>query len=265
MSGAEHDVLTLDKPAPDVRLLTLNLPDLRNAMTEDLTKAWAGAMEELREDSEVRALVVTGAGSSFCSGADLSWLDQGASQDITPVKLREKMLPFYETWLSARDLPFPVIAAVNGPAVGAGLCVALACDLRYASRSARFSAPFIFLGTHGGMAVTSMLPEAIGAPRAREMLYTGREVGAEEALIWGLVSAVADDVVEHALEVARVIASAAPIATSLTKVGLRQAEFGYTASLQWEGLAQPITLATADLHEGIQAKRQHRPPRFTGA
>jgi enoyl-CoA hydratase/carnithine racemase len=264
MTAAQSDVLTLGRPTPEVRLLTLNLPELRNAMTEDLTKAWSEAMDTLRGDPEVRALVVTGAGSSFSSGADLSWLDQGASQDITPVKLRDKMLPFYDAWLSARDLPFPVIAAVNGPAVGAGLCVALTCDLRYASPAARFSAPFVFLGTHGGMAVTSMLPEAIGVTRAREMLYTGREVGAEEALAWGLVSGVADDVVEHALEVAQLIASAAPIATSLTKVGLRQAEYGYQASLQWEGLAQPITLATADLHEGIQAKRQHRPPTFTG-
>jgi enoyl-CoA hydratase len=222
-------------------------------------------MSRLRSQAETRVLVVTGAGSSFCSGADLSWLDQGPSGDITPTKLRDKMLPFYDTWLGARDLPFPTVAAINGPTVGAGLCVALTCDLRYASPDARFSAPFIHLGTHGGMAVTSLLPEAIGIPRAREMLYTGREVSADEALAWGLVSEVREDVVGHAVEVAIGIAAAAPIATRLTKAGLRQAALGFEASLQWEGLAQPLTLATADLHEGIQAKRQRRDPRFTGS
>jgi enoyl-CoA hydratase len=259
------EVIVLTSPAPGVELLTLNLPKLRNAMTQELTDAWSTTMLRLRHDAAIRALVVTGAGSAFCSGADLSWLDQGQSDDITPTKLRDKMLPFYDTWLSTRDLPFPTIAAVNGPAVGAGLCVALTCDLRYASPDARFSAPFIRLGTHGGMAVTSMLPEAIGVPRAREMLYTGREVSADEALAWGLVSGISDDVVGHAVAVASEIASAAPIATRLTKVGLQQASFGFEASLQWEGLAQPLTLATADLHEGIQAKRQRRDPRFTGS
>lgn len=264
MDEAESSVLTLTSPAPGVRLLTLSLPELRNAMTEELTSAWSDAMLELRHNEDVRALVVTGEGSSFCSGADLSWLDTSATHEITPNKLRDRMVLFYETWLAPRELPFPVISAINGPAIGAGLCLALACDLRYASPTARFSAPFIFLGTHGGMASTSMLPEAVGIPRAREMLYTGREVGADEALAWGLVAGVADDVVAHSLDVAKQIASAAPIATRLTKVGLRQAHLGYQASLHWESLAQPLTMATADLHEGIQAKRQHRPPNFTG-
>lgn len=261
---SDEYLLQITTPVPSVRVLTLNLPHLRNAMTEELTTAWSSEVARLRQDSDVRAMVVTGAGSAFCSGADLSWLDQGSQSDITPTRLRDKMLPFYQAWLSVRDLPFPTIAAVNGPTVGAGLCLALACDLRYAAPQALFSAPFIYLGTHGGMAVTHMLPEAIGVARAREMLYTGREVSAEEALSWGLVAGVADEVLDHAIAVASRIASAAPIATKLTKVGLRQATFGFEASLQWEGLAQPQTLATSDLHEGILAKREHRGPRFTG-
>jgi enoyl-CoA hydratase/carnithine racemase len=216
-------------------------------------------------DPDIRALVVTGEGESFCSGADLSWLDQGASQDVTPYKLRERMLPFYKAWLMPRDLPFPVIGAINGPAIGAGMCITLACDLRYASHTASFSAPFIYLGTHGGMAVTSLLPEAIGVSRAREMLYTGRTVGAQEALQWGLVSDVVDDVLAHSVYIGIKIASAAPIPTRLTKAGLERSSDGVTASLQWEALAQPLTLATADLHEGIQARREHREPNFHGA
>ncbi|MCC5575216.1 enoyl-CoA hydratase/isomerase family protein [Microtetraspora sp. AC03309] len=264
MSSSSDDAVLLDKPAPGVRLITLNRPQVRNAMTTEVTAAWAAAMTELAGDPDVRVLVVTGAGSSFCSGADLSWLDQGSSQDNTPDKMRDRMLPFYRTWLSPRELPFPVIAAVNGPAIGAGLCAALACDLRYAAATARFSAPFIYLGTHGGMAATWLLPEAIGVPRARDLLYTGRELSAEEALEWGLVSAVVDDVLDHSIKMAQHIATAAPIATRLTKAGLEQSANGLAASLQWEALAQPVTLATSDVHEGIQAKRERRPPTFTG-
>jgi enoyl-CoA hydratase/carnithine racemase len=175
------------------------------------------------------------------------------------------MLPFYRAWLAPQQIPVPVVAAVNGPAVGAGLCLALACDLRYASPAATFSAPFAQLGTHGGMAVSWLLPEAVGMPRARDMLYTGRVVAAEEALAWGLVSGVADDVVGQALEVAEGVARAAPIATRLTKAGLTQhSQGGFEAALQWEALAQPVTLATNDIHKGVQARREHRNPIFEG-
>jgi enoyl-CoA hydratase/carnithine racemase len=191
--------------------------------------------------------------------------DQGSSDENTPDRLREKMLPFYRAWLAPRYLPIPVIAAVNGPAVGAGLCLALACDLRYAATGATFSAPFLQLGTHGGMAASWLLPEAISLSRARELLYTGRVVQADEALRWGLVSGVAEDVVAMSVEVAAGIAGAAPIATRLTKAGLAQAAGGgFEAALQWEALAQPVTMSTTDIHEGIQARREHRAPNFEG-
>ncbi len=260
---SSDDAVLLEEPLPGVRLITLNRPRVRNAMTEELTAGWTDAIAKVAADREVRVLVVTGAGSSFCSGADLSWL-QGGAHDITPDRMRSSMLPFYRAWLSPRDLPFPVIAAINGPAIGAGLCAALACDLRYAATTARFSAPFIYLGTHGGMAATWLLQESIGVPRAREMLYTGRELQPDEAVTWGLITGVADDVLDHSLKIAELIATAAPIATRLTKAGLEQSAHGLAASLQWEALAQPVTLDTADVHEGIQARRERRPPRFTG-
>jgi enoyl-CoA hydratase len=260
---SSDDAVLLDEPLPGVRLITLNRPRVRNAMTEELTAAWTDAIAEVAAADDVRVLVVTGAGSSFCSGADLSWL-QGGARDITPDRMRGRMLPFYRAWLAPRDLPFPVIAAINGPAIGAGLCAALACDLRYATTTARFSAPFIYLGTHGGMAATWLLQESIGVPRAREMLYTGRELLPDEAVTWGLITGVADDVLDHALKVAELIATAAPIAARLTKAGLEQSAHGLAASVQWGALAQPVTLDTADVHEGIQARRERRPPRFTG-
>jgi enoyl-CoA hydratase/carnithine racemase len=265
MTDMREGLVDLQVTSPGVALVTLNLPELRNAMTAELTSAWTAVMEKLAGDRSLRALVVTGAGSAFCSGADLSWLDQGSLSDNTPDRLRDKMLPFYRAWLAPQQIPVPVVAAVNGPTVGAGLCLALACDLRYASPAATFSAPFTQLGTHGGMAVSWLLPEAVGMPRARDMLYTGRVVAAEEALAWGLVSGVADDVVGQALEVAEGVARAAPIATRLTKAGLAQnSRGGFEAALQWEALAQPVTLATNDIHKGVQARREHRSPTFEG-
>ncbi len=249
-----------------VALVTLNLPQVRNAMTTELTSAWVTVMDKIADDRSIRAVVVTGEGSAFCSGADLSWLDQGNLSDNTPDRLRDKILPFYRAWLAPQNIPVPVVAAVNGPAAGAGLCLALACDLRYANPSATFSAPFTHLGTHGGMAVSWLLPEAVGMPRAREMLYTGRVVSAEEALAWGLVSEISDDVVSRALEVAAGVARAAPIATRLTKAGLAQgSRSGFELALQWEALAQPVTMATADIRKGIEAWREHVTPTFEGS
>lgn len=264
MAATSTDAVVLSEPGPGVRLVTLNRPGVRNAMTEEMTRAWDRAIDAVAADREARVLVLTGAGSSFCSGADLSWLDQGSAEDVTIDRLRERMLPFYRSWLRPRSLSVPVIAAVNGPAVGAGVCLSLACDLRFASRAARFSTPFIYRGTHGGMASTWLLPEAIGVTRARDMLYTGREVGPDQALDWGLVTGVADDVLEHSLEVAARVAEAAPIALRLTKQGLEQSAAGLEASLQWEALAQPVTMTTSDLHEGIAAFRESRAPRFQG-
>jgi enoyl-CoA hydratase len=262
-SGA---LVNLSFPSPGVAVVTLNLPEVRNAMTTALTEAWVAAMDKVEADRALRAIVVTGNGPAFCAGADLSWLDQGSIEENTPDRLREKMLPFYRAWLAPRYLSVPVIAAVNGPAVGAGLCLALACDLRYASPGATLSAPFIELGTHGGMAASWLLPEAIGLPRAREMLYTGRVVRDEEAVQWGLINGIADDVLDRAIEVAAGIAAAAPIAARLTKAGLAQAGAGgFEAALQWEALAQPVTMSTSDIHEGIRARRERRAPTFGGS
>jgi enoyl-CoA hydratase len=264
MATDSGDAVLLTRPSPGVRLLTLDRPGVRNAMTEEMTAAWNAAIDEVAADRDTRVLVVTGQGSSFCSGADLSWLDQAGTDDITIDRLRDRMLPFYRSWLRARSLPFPVVAAVNGPAVGAGVCLALACDLRFASPAARFSTPFIYLGTHGGMGATWLLPEAIGVSRAREMLFTGREVHPEQAVDWGLVTGVADDVLAHSLTVAARVAQAGPIALRLTKTGLEQSAAGLEASLQWEAMAQPVTMTTSDLHEGIAAFRQNRTPEFHG-
>jgi enoyl-CoA hydratase/carnithine racemase len=262
-SATSAGPLLVDRPSPGVVLLTLALPERRNAMTEELTDAWTSTIAELATDRSLRAVVVTGQGTAFCAGGDLSWIEAGGAA-VDP--LRTKMLGFYRAWLSIRDLEVPVLGAVNGPAIGAGLCLALACDVRYAAPTARFGAPFASLGMHPGMAASYLLPEAIGLPRAREMLYTGRIVGADEAAQIGLINGVvpAESLLEEVLATAEKVASMAPIAIRLTKSALRHGPRSYAEALEWEALAQPITMSTNDMREGLRAQGERRKPSFEG-
>jgi enoyl-CoA hydratase len=259
------DQLRVDRPSDGVVLLTLDNPAQRNAMSAPMTNAWSATIASLREDPDVRVVIVTGDGSAFCSGGDPRWI---AGEPDAPVHhLRGRMLGFYRAWLSIRDLEVPTIAAINGPAVGAGLCLALACDIRYASASARMSVPFVQLGMHAGMAATYTLPNVVGQARARELLLTGRMVGAEEALDIGLVSRVTPDesFLDTVLETAAGVAATAPIASRLTKVALRDGGHAdFDSAIAWEALAQPVTLATEDLQEGVRASRERRRPVFHG-
>ena len=257
--------LRVDRRDDGVAVLTLDNPDQRNAMSDAMTASWVAAVDALAGDRDLRAVVVTGAGSAFCSGGNTGWI--ASEPDATVDELRTRMVAFYRAWLSIRRLEVPTIAAVNGPAIGAGLCVALACDIRYAVRGARLGAPFVKLGMHAGMAATYLLPNVVGEAHARDLLLTGRLVDADEALRLGLVSRVleADGFLDEVLATAAGVAATAPVATRLTTVALRDGGHAdFETALQWEGLAQPVTLATADLQEGIAAAREKRAPRFTG-
>jgi enoyl-CoA hydratase len=257
--------LRFERPSEGVVLLTLDNPDQRNAMSDTMTTEWSAAVAAVAADPTVRAVVVTGAGAAFCSGGNTSWI--AGEPDATVDELRGRMLPFYRAWLALRSLEVPTIAAVNGPAIGAGLCLALACDIRYAAGSARLAAPFVRLGMHPGMAATWLLPEVVGPAAARDLLLTGRTVDADEALRLGLVSRVVPDaeLLDEVLATAAQIAGTAPIASRLTKLALADGgHASYESALQWEALAQPLTLATDDLQEGIRAARERRTPEFTG-
>ncbi len=257
--------LRLDRRDDGVAVLTLDNPDQRNAMSDEMTASWVAAVDELAADRELRAVVVTGAGSAFCSGGNTGWI--ASEPDAGVDHLRTRMIAFYRAWLSIRRLEVPTIAAVNGPAIGAGLCLALACDLRYAAPGARLGVPFVRLGMHAGMAATYLLPHVVGEAHARDLLLTGRTVDADEAFRLGLVSDVLPEetFLDGVLEVASGIAATAPIASRLTTLALRDGGHAdFEAAVQWEALAQPVTLATADLQEGIAAAREKRPPRFTG-
>jgi enoyl-CoA hydratase len=257
--------LRVERPSDGVALVTLDNPELRNAMSDEMTASWVAAMAELAADRSLRAVVVTGQGSAFCSGGNTSWI--ASEPDASVADLRARMLPFYRAWLSIRELEVPTIAAVNGAAIGAGLCLALACDLRYAAAGARLGVPFVKLGMHAGMAGTHLLPEVVGQAHARDLLLTGRVVDADEALRLGLVSRVLDPETfrDEVLEIAAGVAGTAPIASRLTKLALLDGGHAdLESALQWEALAQPITLATEDLQEGIRASKEKRAPQFRG-
>jgi len=257
-------VLLVERPVPGVVLLTLNLPDRRNAMTDELTGAWRDAVEGLRGDRSVRCVVVTGAGTAFCSGGDLGWLEAG---DASVAQLRDKMMPFYRSWLTLRALDVPTVAAVNGAAIGAGAALALSCDIRYAGTGAKLGLPFAHLGMHAGMATTHTLTEVVGVAAARELLLTGRVVAAAEMLRLGLCSAVFPDerLLEAVLERAVRVAAGAPVANRLHREALRDGGPGsIERALTWESLAQPVTMATQDLREGLRAQAERRPAQFTG-
>ena len=245
--------------------LTLNYAERRNTMSADMTAAWQQAIVDIAGDPTVRAVMVIGAGSAFCAGGDLSWI--GGDPHATVTQLRAKMLPFYRAWLSIRNLEVPTLAAINGPAVGAGAAIALACDVRVASPSARFSVPFVHLGLHPGMATTHLLREVAGVAVARDLLLTGRTVNAPEMLRMGIVTDVLDgaDFAAAAHERAARMAAGAPIAARLTKLALAREMSGSLAdAIAWEGMAQPITMATEDVHLGLAAARERRTPEFRG-
>ena len=248
-----------------IAVVTFDLPERRNSMSTAMTRSWVRLMGLLREDPELAAVVVTGEGSAFNAGGDLSWIV--SEPDAPVVDLRERMLAFYRSWLTVKQLEVPTIAALNGHAIGAGFALALAMDIRYAAADARLGVPFTSLGLHPGMATTWSLPDVAGHAVARDLLLTGRIVTGQEAVGLGLVSlaAPAEEVLGHALEAADRIAAAAPVATRLTLQAVRDGGHAtFERALEWEALAQAVTLASEDLHEGIAAAAQKRAPVFHG-
>jgi enoyl-CoA hydratase/carnithine racemase len=247
-----------------IATLTLNAPHRRNAMTEEMTDAFPAAVAQIVKMDDVRAVIVTGAGSAFCAGGDLDFLHTG-ERDVP--FLRDKMTSFYPNFLSLLDIDIPTIAAINGPAIGAGLCLALMCDMRVASAEAPMGMTFVRIGLHPGMMATALLGRAVSHTWAAELLYTGRILTGAEALHMGLVNRAvpADRVLHETHALAEQVATNAPLALRYVKQGLKLAfqEVAAKASA-WEGFAQPVTMATEDVQEGLRAIREKRSPDFHG-
>src|SRR3954462_2676495 len=260
-----YEHLRVRREDDGVAVLVLDLPERRNMMSAPMTASWRRAVTGIAQDRGVRCVVVSGAGAAFSSGGDLAWI--GAEPDAPIERLRARMDAFYRDWLSIAGLEVPTVAAVSGPAVGAGLALALACDLRFVAEDARLSLPFTRLGMHPGMLATWSLPRVAGLAVARDLLLTGRAIDGVETVRLGIASRalLAGQVLSVALETARGIAANAPVATRLTKLALAgEGHADRDAAIRWEALAQAVTLASEDLQEGLAAQREGRLPRFTG-
>lgn len=254
------------EPAADgVVVVRIHDPERRNAMDESLGDGMVRTLRALGEDPAVRVLVLTGSGAAFSAGGDLAMLEDNARQPGQVIEAR--MRAFYARYLSLRDIERPIIAAINGHAVGAGLCVALACDLRIAAEEARMSVNFARIGLSPGMGATWLLPQLVGPAAALDLLLTGRTVDGREAAALGLVNRTvpAADLESAALAWAREIAAAGPLAVrAIKRLVQASAEGGLAAALAREAWAQSVTFASRDLREGLQALRERRAPAFRG-
>lgn len=224
-----------------VRTVTLNVPDKLNALSWPLLEELATAVESIAADADARALVVTGAGRAFCSGADL----QGLFGDRTrPVEvLKEVLLRVYGSFLGLRDLSIPTIAAVHGPAVGAGMNIALACDVIVAGPDAAFGPTFSRIGLHPGGGCTWMLTQRIGSANTAAALFAGDIIDASTALRLGIAQELHDDPHARAAELAELYASREPILMADIKRSVRVASTSDLAtSLEVEAEAQARSL-----------------------
>lgn len=249
--------------------LAFNRPETRNSMTPPMGKEVVRAVEEIRHDASVRVVVLTGTGKAFSSGGNLTMLaqDAGVSSATAAPAMTYSPREFYGQFLTIRDLPVPTIAAINGHAIGAGLCIALACDMRIAVADAKMGMTFTKLGIHPGMGATYTLPRLIGTARACELFFTGRLLDADEAERLGIINrAVAREQFEQAVRaLAQEIASAGPFAVRLVKKSIyRGVHHTLDDMLDYESLNQGLTLATADAREGITAMVEKREPKFEG-
>lgn len=248
--------------------ITLNRPDNRNSMTDDVLEGLRAATSAVRADPEVRCAIITGSGKSFCAGADFkAGLQRADSTDVGYQSPNERSFAMYKPFLSILDVEVPTIAAMQGHAVGGGLGLAIVCDIRIAAREARYGANFTRLGLHPGMSTTYILPRLIGLPRAAELLFTGRLIDGTEAADLGLANYAepAERVLERAREIAAEIALSAPIAVRWTKRSLyRNTDWDPVPAAESEAQLQSRTVETEDSKEGIRALLEKRPPAFKG-
>jgi len=253
-----------------VAILTLNRPEKLNALPEPGDgEAFAAVCEAINADREIRCAVMTGAGRAFSAGGDVKAMQ--AKTDLFEgggIAIRERYRRVVHRIVKALyGLEVPLIAAVNGPAVGLGCDIAGLADVRIASGEAWFGVPFLKLGIVPGDGGAWLLPRLVGYARAAELLFTGDLIDAETALAWGLVNRVVphERVMEEALALADKIAAQPPHALRLTKALLRQGrESSYEALLETTAAVQALAHLTADHLEGVSAHLEKRAPAFRG-
>jgi enoyl-CoA hydratase len=237
-------------PGEGVRILTLNDPDRRNALSPALQAELSSAVDAVRSDSAARVLVVAGNGPAFSAGADLPALFGNLDRDIT--RVRTGLHAVYDSFLRVRRLEIPTIAAVHGPAVGAGVNLAMSCDVRIAGPGARFGVTFTRLGLHPGGGCTYFLTRALGRQRTLALILDGGTLEVDEALRLGLVLRVADDPLAAAVEQAVRWAAIDPALARDIKRAIGIAEGGdFEATLEFEAWAQAASTRSPLLADAI--------------
>ncbi|MCC7358756.1 MAG: enoyl-CoA hydratase/isomerase family protein [Anaerolineales bacterium] len=247
-----------------VATLTLNRPEVLNAFNDEMAAEALTAVKTAERDPAVRCLVLTGAGKGFCAGQDLQALRARAAAGSFRAHLERTYNPLISR---LRALEKPVIAQINGPAAGAGLGLALACDLRYAAAGAKLRLAFSGIGLAPDSGTSFFLPRLIGPARAFELAATNAPLTAERALAWGLVNGVypAEELAAAVRAVAEQLAAAPTKALGLTKRAFNQAaHLTLDEALAYEAQLQEIAGRTADYHEGVAAFLAKRPPAFRG-
>jgi enoyl-CoA hydratase/carnithine racemase len=251
--------LSLDK----ISKLTLSDPSSRNAMSETMAGEFFAAVERIKSSALPRVLILTGAGEAFSGGGHLSMLE--AKTKLSEEENRLKMLDFYRAFLSLVELDIPVIAAINGHAIGAGACLTLASDIRIISKDAKLGFNFVSLGLHPGMGASHFLPELIGYARASELLYSGSVITADVAASINLVNQVvpAAELISRVEDLAGKIAGNGPKAIRALKKNLNiELRTKLKAALEREAIAQASDYIGEEFLEGIRAAKEKRQAQF---
>jgi 2-(1,2-epoxy-1,2-dihydrophenyl)acetyl-CoA isomerase len=250
-----------------IATLTLNRPERLNALGGSLRDDLLDAVLKAGADDEVRVIVITGAGRGFCSGGDVKAMSE-REKSGDGGNIREKYLPIRDRIvLALRECPKPIIAAVNGAAAGAGMSLAMACDMRIASSAAKFSQAFVKRGLHPDWGGSWFLPRIVGTAKACELILTGDNIDAQTALDLGILNSVVapEALMDEAYKLAKKIADGPPIAIQLAKRAIYHNEdVDLKAGLEFESFAQNITKETEDYREGVKAFVEKRAPKFSG-
>ncbi|MDI6813976.1 MAG: enoyl-CoA hydratase-related protein [Desulfitobacteriaceae bacterium] len=257
-----YDNVLLERQG-SIAILTLNRPKALNALNSSTLEDLSQALDDIVHDPALRVVIMTGAGDkAFVAGADISQM-----RDFTPLEARRFSQLGQAVMLKLENLPQPVIAAVNGFALGGGTEIAMACDIRLASEKAKFGQPEVTLGILAGFGGTQRLPRLVGSGRASEILFTGDMLDAEEAYRIGLVNRVypAEKLMEEALVLARRIASRGPVAVQLTKSAIHKGRsLDITSGQAYEAEVFAQTFSTQDQKEGCNAFLEKRKAEFNG-